>query len=82
MLPTFAASSALDVAREVARKAPETLSDSALTLYSVLVAAAIETAHRRDYSPNVTHVTLHCPLEQVALACGLSRQTVWRTCQA
>lgn len=71
-------SSGLDVAREVTRKAPETLSDSALMLYSALVAAAIETAHRRDHSPNTTHVTFHCPLEQVARACGLSRQTAWR----
>ncbi len=78
MLPTFAASSGLDVAREIARKAPETLPDSALTLYSALVAAAVETARRRGYSPRTTHVTLHCPLEQVALAVGLSRQTVWR----
>jgi len=78
MLTTFAASSALDVAREVARKAPETLPDSALTLYRVLVAAAVETARRRGYSPRISHVTLHCPLEQVALACGMSRQTVWR----
>ncbi len=69
---------ALDVAREVTRKAPESLSDSALTLYSTLVAAAVETARRREYSPNTTHVTFHCPLEQVARACGLSRQTAWR----
>lgn len=78
MLPTFAASNALDVAREVAQKAPETLSGSPLTLYSALVAAAVETAHRRGYSAKTTHVTFHCPLEQVARACGLSRQTAWR----
>lgn len=78
MLPTFAASSALDVAREVARKVPETLPDSALTLYSALIAAAVETARRRGYSPRISHVTFHCPLEQVAKACGIDRSTVWR----
>lgn len=78
MLPTFAASSALDVAREVARKVPETLSDSAQALHSALVAAAIETAKRRGHSPRISHVTFHCPLEQVALSCGMSRQTAWR----
>lgn len=78
MPPTFAASNALDVAREVARKAPQTLPDSALALYSALVAAAVETARRRGYSPKTTHVTFHCPLEQVARACGIDRSTVWR----
>ncbi len=78
MLPTFAASNALDVAREVTRKVPETLPDSAKALYAVLVAAAIETARRRGHSPRISHVTLHCPLEQVAAAVGMSRQTVWR----
>ncbi len=78
MLPTFAASNALDVAREVAQKAPETLLDAARTVYTALVAAAIESVRINGWSTATTSVVLHVPLEQVAKACGLSRQTVWR----
>lgn len=82
-MPTFAPVSspvktALEVARELARKAPDSLSDSARTIYTVLVAASVETARQRGYSPNTSAVTWHCPLEIVALASGLSRFTLWR----
>lgn len=77
---TLLPETALDVARELAQKAPETLSDSAETIYTALLAAAVETAHRRKYRINkaLATVTFHCPLEQVARACHMSRQTVWR----
>lgn len=78
MLTTFAASNALDVAREVARKAPPTLPDSALTLYTALTATGVETARRRGYSPNVTHVCLFLPLEVLAFICRMHRVTAWR----
>jgi len=71
-------SSAVEAANEITRRFPEALSDAARTLYSALVAVSVETARRRDYSPNTTHVTFHCPVEQVARACGISRQTAWR----
>ncbi len=78
MLTISPVSSAVEAAKEVTRKAPESLSEASKTLHTALVAAAIETARRRGYSPNTTYVTFHCPLEQLARACGLSRSTVWR----
>lgn len=78
MLTTFAASNALDVAREVARKAPETLPESALVLYTALTATGVETARRRGYSPNTTHVCLFLPLEVLAFVCRMHRVTAWR----
>lgn len=71
-------SSGLDVAREVARKAPETLSDSALMLYTALVGTGVETARKRGYSPKTTHVCLFLPLEVLAFVCQMHRVTAWR----
>jgi hypothetical protein len=73
-----AATNAATLAQAIVARTPETLSKTAKTLYQVLVAASVETAKSKGYSPNITHMTLHCPLEQVARAIGLSRVTVWR----
>jgi hypothetical protein len=74
----FQVDSAVTAAAVIAERLPETLSPTAKTLYQVLVAASVETAKGKGYSPNITHMTLHAPLEQVARAIGLSRVTVWR----
>lgn len=70
--------SGLDVAEQIARRLPPTLPDSARTLHSALVAAAVETARRRGYSPRITHVCLFLPLEVLAFVCRMHRVTAWR----
>lgn len=75
---SFTADSSLSAAKILVSNAPDTLTETAKLLYRALVATAIETARRRGYSPNVTHVTLHLPLEQLAKACGIHRRTVWK----
>ncbi len=72
------ADNAVTAAALIAERLPETLSPTAKTLYQVLVATSVETAKGKGYSPNITHMTLHVPLEQVARALGVSRVTVWR----
>jgi hypothetical protein len=78
MRDALTATDAATLAQAIVARTPETLSKTAKTLYQVLVAASVETAKGKGYSPNITHMTLHCPLEQVARAIGLSRVTVWR----
>jgi hypothetical protein len=78
MRDALAATDAATLAQAIVARTPETLSKTAKTLYQVLVAASVETAKSKGYSPNITHMTLHCPLEQVARAIGVSRVTVWR----
>ncbi len=78
MLLLETADNAVTAAALIAERLPETLSPTARTLYQVLVAASVETAKGKDYSPAITHMTLHAPLEQVAAAIGVSRVTVWR----
>jgi hypothetical protein len=82
MLPTFAASNALSIASELARRTPENLSGTAQRLYTALVAAAIETGKGRGYSPGTTHITMHLPLEVLANVCGMHRVTAWRNLPA
>jgi hypothetical protein len=62
----------------IAERTPENLSSKAKLLYKALVATAIETAKARGYSPTVTHVSLHMPLEVLADVCGMHRVTAWR----
>jgi hypothetical protein len=69
---------AVSAAAVIAEKLPSELSKTAVRLYTALCAAAIETARAKGFSANVTHMTMHCPVEQVAKACRLSRQSVWR----
>lgn len=75
-------SNALQVAYEVTRRAPESLSKTSQKLYLTLVAAAIETAKGRGYSAHTTHVTMHIPLEVLASVVGLHRVTLWRNLPA
>jgi hypothetical protein len=62
----------------IAERLPENLSSTAKILYKALVLTAIETARGRGYSPSVTHVSLHMPLEVLADVCGIHRVTAWR----
>ncbi len=78
MRDALAATDAATLAQAIVARTPETLSPTAKTLYQVLVATSVETAKSKGYSPAITHMTLHCPLEQVAAAIGVSRVTVWR----
>ncbi len=74
----MAANCADDVSRIVTQNLEGKLSRTALRLYTALVATAIETAKARGYSPTVTHVSLHMPLEVLADVCGIHRVTAWR----
>jgi hypothetical protein len=62
----------------IAERLPENLSSAAKILYKALVLTAIETARGRGYSPSITHVSLHMPLEVLADVCGIHRVTAWR----
>ncbi len=72
------AANAVDVAKVVAGNLPESLSPAAKTLFTALVATAVETAKGRGYSPGTTHITFHLPLEVLASVCGMHRVTAWR----
>ncbi len=56
----------------------QTLSGTALLLYQALRETAVRTGAARGYCAGTTHVTLHLPLEVVALALGRHRVTIWR----
>ncbi len=56
----------------------QTLSGTALLLYQALRETAVHVGAARGYVGSVTHVTVHLPLEVVALALGRHRVTVWR----
>ncbi len=73
---------AAGVATLIAGKLPESLSPAAKTLFTALVATAVETARGRGYSPSVTHVSLHLPLIILADVCGMHRVTAWRNLPA
>ncbi len=51
---------------------------TAEVLYRALRAVSCHAATSRGYVASTTHVTLHCPLEVVALSLGRHRVTVWR----
>ncbi len=72
------ADNAVTAAAVIAERLPEPLPPAAKTLFTALVATAIETAKARGYSPTVTHVSLHMPLEVLADVCGMHRVTAWR----
>jgi hypothetical protein len=78
VLATFSVSDSLSAAEIISAKLPKGLSKTAVRLYTALVAVSVETARAKGYSANVTHMVMHAPLEQVAKACRLSRQSVWR----
>jgi hypothetical protein len=62
----------------IVERTPKNLSSTAKMLYKALVLTAIETARGRGYSPSITHVSLHMPLEVLADVCGIHRVTAWR----
>jgi hypothetical protein len=62
----------------IAERLPGNLSSTAKMLYKALVLTAIETARGRGYSPSITHVSLHMPLEVLADVCEIHRVTAWR----
>jgi hypothetical protein len=62
----------------IVERTPKSLSSTAELLYKALVLTAVETAKGRGYSPSVTHVSLHMPLEVLADVCGIHRVTAWR----
>jgi hypothetical protein len=62
----------------IVERLPKNLSSTAKLLYKALVSTAIETAKGRGYSPGVSHVSLHMPLEVLADVCGIHRVTAWR----
>jgi hypothetical protein len=72
------AGNALEVARVLTSKTPETLSQTPKKLYLALVFCAVEAAKVRRYSPATTQVTVHLPLEILAAALGIHRVTAWR----
>jgi hypothetical protein len=75
-------SSPVKAAQVIAERLPENLSNTSKILYKALVLTAIETARDRGYSPSVTHVSLHMPLEVLADVCGIHRVTAWRNLPA
>jgi hypothetical protein len=72
------ADTAAGVAAVLAERLPQNLSKMAVRLFRALVATSIETGKARGYSPTVTHVSLHMPLEVLADVCGIHRVTAWR----
>jgi DNA-binding transcriptional ArsR family regulator len=73
-----AAESAADVTLSVTYNLEKSLSRAALMLFRALHTIAVEVAAARGYSPNVSEVSLFCPVEAVALALGVHRATVYR----
>lgn len=51
---------------------------TAAVLYQALRSTALRAADARGYVASTTHVTLHCPLEVVALSLSRHRVTIWR----
>jgi hypothetical protein len=78
MLTRLSAGNALEVASELTRRTPESLSQAPKKLYLALVFCAVEAAEARRYSPATTQVTVHLPLEILAAALGIHRVTAWR----
>ncbi len=72
-----AANCAADVTLSVTQNL-DFLSRAALALFRALHTVAVEVAAARGYSPNVSEVSLFCPVEAVALALGVHRATVYR----
>jgi DNA-binding transcriptional ArsR family regulator len=78
MRDALAANCAGDVTLAVTHNLEKTLSSTALTLFRALHTVAVEVAAARGYHPNVSEVSLFCPVEAVALALGVHRATVYR----
>lgn len=57
---------------------PHNPNPTAPLLYEALRATALLAAEARGYAPGVAFVTVHVPLEVVALSLGRHRVTIWR----
>lgn len=75
---TFEVSSASDVAKTVSDNPLQNTSQSALLLHQALVTLARDAAEARGYSSGVTAVTVHVPVDVVAVALRRHRVTIWR----
>jgi DNA-binding Lrp family transcriptional regulator len=80
MLPTYSVENAVDVAKVLASRTPESLPAQARRVYQALLIPALENARERSYV-NPSRVTFHCPAEIISLALGISRMTLWRAVQ-
>jgi hypothetical protein len=67
-----------DIVPQISAEPLKNLSSTALLLYQALRETAVHVGAARGYVGSVTHVTVHLPLEVVALALGRHRVTVWR----
>jgi len=72
------ADSALEVAHEIARITPETISKLARKIYTALVGTSLEVMRERDYSPNTSQVVFFACAESVALSVGCHPSTLYR----
>lgn len=77
-MPLLEVSTGLGVAQELTNNTPDSLSETAKTIYKALVWASVVVAKERGYSPNVTEVSWFCPAEAVALAVGIHPATLYR----
>lgn len=75
---TLGASSSLEVGRTIASNLTHDTTESARTLYSVLLALAFDTIDHNQYAVVPQFVTFHSSLTLIAAVCGVSRWTTWR----
>ncbi len=80
MLPTFKFDNAVDVAKVLASRTPETLPAQAKRVYQALLIPALENALERSYV-NPSRVTFHCPAEIISTSLKISRMSLWRAVQ-
>ncbi len=80
MLPTFKFDNAVDVAKVLASRTPETLPAQAKRVYQALLIPALENACERAYV-NPSRVTFHCPAEIISTSLKISRMSLWRAVQ-
>jgi hypothetical protein len=78
MRDPMAAICAADVTRTLTQNLSVVVPDGPLTLYRALHEVSLEAAEQRGYVAATTSVTVFCPVEAVAAACGVHRVTVWR----
>lgn len=70
-------SNALHIAHKIGLRAAETLSETGRRIYTALVGTALEVSQERKYHPNTSQVTFFSPVDSVAMAVGVSRQTIY-----
>lgn len=77
-MTTLEVGNALGVAHDVPNGTPQLTSGTALLLHDALLTLAHEAAEARGYAPGVAAVTVHIPVDVVAVALRRHRVTVWR----